>query len=138
MPVCGQDDKCVLDYGCGPGHDLVGFGAFSKTRRLVGIDLSQSSLAEARDRLEIHNINAELFWLDSNVTKLPFADNSFDYIHTSGVLHHVPDPIKILLEFSRILKPGGMIRVMVYNYDSLWLHLYVAYHQNILKKRNSN
>ncbi len=133
MPVCGQDDKYVLDYGCGPGHDLVGFGVFSKARRLVGIDLSQSSLAEARDRLDIHGIDAELICLDSSAAKLPLADSSFDYIHSSGVLHHVPDPVKILLELSRILKPGGAMRVMVYNYDSLWLHLYVAYHQNILK-----
>lgn len=135
MPVCGQDDKHVLDYGCGPGHDLVGFGVFSKTARLTGIDLSESSLAEARDRLDIHNIDAELILLDSSAVKLPLADNSFDYIHSSGVLHHVPDPVKILLEFSRILKPGGVIRVMVYNYDSLWLHLYVAYHLNILKNK---
>ena len=40
MPVSGYDGKVVLDYGCGPGHDLVGFGSFSKPSRLIGIDVS--------------------------------------------------------------------------------------------------
>lgn len=132
MPVSGQDGKSVLDYGCGPGHDLVGFGTFSKTKRLIGIDLSESSLAEAETRLALHKIGVELIRLDSGASRLPFEDNSLDYIHSSGVLHHTPDPLSILLEFSRILKPGGAARVMVYNYDSLWLHLYVAYQRAVL------
>lgn len=133
MPVSGQDGKSVLDYGCGPGHDLVGFGVFSKPQRLVGIDLSPSSLAEAKHRLGVHGINVELIQLKPGDTRLPLDDNSFDYIHSSGVLHHTPDPAGLLREFSRILKPGGVARTMVYNYDSLWVHLYVAYHRTILQ-----
>ena len=47
MPVAGQDGKVVLDYGCGPGNDLVGFSAYSKPSRLVGMDISLRSVAEA-------------------------------------------------------------------------------------------
>jgi len=132
MPVTGQDAKAVLDFGCGPGHDLVGFGVYSRPHRLVGADLSESSLTEAKHRLELHGIGAELFRLDPNETKLPFEDQSFDYVHSSGVLHHTPDPGAILKEFHRILKPGGTVRTMVYNYNSLWVHLYVAYQRAIL------
>ena len=35
MPVSGFDDKAVLDFGCGPGHDLVGFTTHSRPSRLV-------------------------------------------------------------------------------------------------------
>ncbi len=40
MPVDGQDGKIVLDYGCGPGNDLIGFGIHSKPSRLIGVDVS--------------------------------------------------------------------------------------------------
>lgn len=133
MPVAGQDERSVLDFGCGPGHDLVGFGVYSKPARLVGVDLSESSLQEAGFRLGLHSIDAELVRLPPTLATLPFPDGSLDYIHSSGVLHHTPDPISILREFHRVLKPGGTARVMVYNYYSLWVHLYVAYQRTLIE-----
>jgi len=133
MPVSGQDGKVVLDYGCGPGHDLIGFGVYSKPEKLIGVDISSSSLEEARMRLALHGIQAETIQLDPSQPKLPFEDASIDHIHSSGVLHHTPDPGLILRELRRILKPGGTMNVMVYNYESLWLHLYVAYQRSIVE-----
>lgn len=127
MPVAGFDNLEILDYGCGPGHDLVGFIEYSKPRRIVGADVSSASLAEAAKRLKLHGSEIPLVQLSLIEESLPFDNNSFDYIHSSGVLHHVPDLGAVLSEFRRILKPGGRVRVMVYNYNSLWLHLYVAY-----------
>lgn len=133
MPVSGFDGKSVLDYGCGPGHDLIGFGTFSACKRLVGVDVSSSSVAESRSRLALHGITAETVVLDSDVVALPFEDATFDHIHSSGVLHHTPDPLAILKELRRVLKPGGSMNVMIYNYDSLWVHLYVAYQRSIVE-----
>lgn len=128
MPVRGLDDCEVLDYGCGPGHDLVGFSEYSRPSRLVGVDVSSSSIAEARKRLELHPASrVELTCIAPDSTSLPFEDGSFDYIHSSGVLHHVPDLQSVLTELRRLLRPQGRMRVMVYNRDSLWMHLYVAY-----------
>jgi SAM-dependent methyltransferase len=132
MPVAGFDQRRVLDFGCGPGHDLVGFGAYSKPAKLCGADLSASSLAEAAGRLQLHGINAELIELSPDAPKLPFEDASFDHIHSSGVLHHTPDPVGILKELSRVLESGGTMNIMVYNYDSIWLHLYVAYQRTLV------
>ena len=56
---------------------------------------------------------------------------SVDYIHSQGVLHHTSHPKEILKEFYRILKPNSKCRIMVYNYDSLFLHQYVAYFRMI-------
>ena len=133
MPVSGLDKKSVLGYRCESSHNLVGFGHFSKPAVLVGIHLPESSLAEAKNRFAINKIGAELIKLDSGASKLPWHDTSLDYIHSSGVPHHTPDPVRILREFSGILKPGGVTRVIVYNYDSLWLHLYVAHQRSILQ-----
>jgi SAM-dependent methyltransferase len=127
MPVGGQDGQVVLDYGCGPGNDLVGFGHYSRPARLIGADISARSLAEAKARLALHGIKAELVHLSEDSGRLPLADASVDYVHSSGVLHHLRDAGVVLREFRRVVRPGGRCRVMVYNYHSLWLHLYVAY-----------
>jgi ubiquinone/menaquinone biosynthesis C-methylase UbiE len=137
MPVSGFDDRRVLDYGCGPGHDLVGFGVFSKPAALAGADVSASSIREARARLVLHGIDAALYCIRPG-ERLPFEDDDFDHVHSSGVLHHVEDPIVTLKELKRVLRPGGTMNVMVYNFDSVWTHLLVAYHRTIVAGRHGD
>lgn len=127
MPTHHADDKVVLDYGCGPGHDLVGFTINSKPKRLIAADVSTSSLKQAEKRLNLHNTPVEIIEIPANRTTIPLENHSVDLIHSSGVLHHTDDPLQILQEFRRILKPNGTLQIMVYNYHSIWVHLYVAY-----------
>ena len=134
MPVTGQDGKAVLDYGCGPGNDLVGFSVYSKPSRLVGMDISLRSVAEAKTRLALHNDCVEVVPIAEKDERIPLPDCSMDYIHSSGVVHHAEDPAKVLREFRRVLKPAGKCRIMIYHYDSIWLHLWVAY----IKMRREN
>jgi ubiquinone/menaquinone biosynthesis C-methylase UbiE len=133
IPFAGYDGKVVLDYGPGPGHDLVGLGLHSKPSRLIGMDISPSSLSETKSRLALHDIPAELILLQEGARTLPLPDDSVDHIHSSGVLHHVPDLPHILAEFRRILRPNGTANVMVYNYDSLFVHLYIAWQRQIIE-----
>lgn len=134
MPVAGFDGRSVLDFGCGPGHDLVGFGHFSRCERLVGVDVSSTSVSEARARLGLHGIQVEVICVAPG-DPLPFADATFDHIHSSGVLHHVVDLVTVLRELKRVLKPGGTMNVMVYHYNSIWMHLRVAYQRTLLENR---
>ncbi len=134
LPVTGFDGKSVIDFGCGPGHDLVGFSEFSNPSRLMGVDVSSTSLAEANQRLKLHGKAVELVKIEPERVHLPIEDNSIDYIHCSGVLMHVKSPVQVLSEFFRVLKDDGFIRLMVYNHDSIWLHLYVAH---VLKTTDS-
>jgi ubiquinone/menaquinone biosynthesis C-methylase UbiE len=134
MPVRGADGKVVLDYGCGPGHDLVGFATESPLARLIAMDVSSTSLAEARQRMELHGRNADFIRIKESDPRLPLDDGTIDLVHCSGVLHHTPDPVRILREFRRALRPSGYAQIMVYNYNSLWMHLYVAYHRMLVEK----
>jgi SAM-dependent methyltransferase len=86
--------------------------------------------------LDLHKIPAERYALirvsDARPV-LPIADASIDYVYCEGVLHHTSHPETILREFWRVLKPGGRACIMVYNRNSVWLHLYTAYDRMILK-----
>jgi ubiquinone/menaquinone biosynthesis C-methylase UbiE len=136
MPCAGFDGKMILDFGCGPGNDLVGFLEYSHPKNIIGVDISSSSIQEAKKRVTFHNdkrIPIEIMQISDGVFPLPFDDATFDYIHSSGVLHHVQDMNAILKEFHRILKDEGFIRIMVYNRDSIFFHLFVAYQRRILE-----
>jgi ubiquinone/menaquinone biosynthesis C-methylase UbiE len=134
MPVKGHDQLDILDFGCGPGHDLIGLSNYSTPKSLVGVDVSETSVNIANRRLRMDprfdNFKAVLLEADD---VLPFADASFDYIHSSGVLHHVSNLEGVLLEMKRVLRPGGKVRLMVYNEQSIWRNLYVPY---VLQIRN--
>ena len=133
-------DKVILDYGCGPGSDLVGFSLYSNPRKVVGIDVSMTALEMAARRLELHGVDAsrvELVNTSESLCTIPLPSDSVDLVHSCGVLQHASKPATILKEFLRVLKPGGHGNIMVYNRDSVWMHLYVAYVLQILEGRFS-
>lgn len=131
MPVDCADGLVLVDYGCGPGNDVIGFGHYSRPKRIHAVDVSPMSLALARKRAELHGITAEFHQTDETSCRIPLEDASCDFVHCSGVLHHTPDPLAILREFRRIMKPEARGQIMVYHYDSIWMHLYVAYEKMI-------
>lgn len=125
-----HDGEAILDYGCGPGNDVVGFALHTGARRIVGADVSPSALELTRHRVSLHDVapgRVELVRLSDDETRLPFEDASFDFVSSQGVLHHTSDPLAILRELRRVLKPGGTGSIMVYNRDSVFFHLYVAW-----------
>ena len=130
--------KTVLDYGCGPGHDIVGFITQSPdVTKVIGMDVSHSSIEEAKSRVTLHEKTpkTDFILIDEETPVLPLDDNSIDIIHSSGVLHHTPVDThkRIISEFKRILKPSGYAQIMVYNYDSLLVHLYFSYIMRVEK-----
>jgi hypothetical protein len=129
MPVSGHDGKRILDYGCGPGHDLVGILEHSRPGLLVGADVSPTARAIAARRVLLHPGGSQAVIVSPEEHEGLSADDlgHFDYIHSSGVLHHIEDPLEVLQVFTTILAPDGRIRLMVYNRDSIWRNFYVPY-----------
>jgi len=50
---------------------------------------------------------------------LPFADSTFDYVYSFGVMHHAPDTQRCIDEAFRVLRPGGQALIMLYHRHSL-------------------
>ncbi len=120
-------DKRVLDYGCGPGNDVIGLGHFGKPAQLHAMDVSSAAISLASKRAELHGFDCHFMKLDETETRLPMDDGSIDYFQSMGVLHHTPDPVAIMKELNRLLVSGGKARIMVYNRDSIWRHLFVPW-----------
>jgi ubiquinone/menaquinone biosynthesis C-methylase UbiE len=131
-----HDDEVILDYGCGPGNDVVGFVAHTYARKVIGIDVSAKALELARRRLALHDAEGSRFELIKSTdaaTTIPLADASVDFVNSGGVLHHTSHPQELLCELYRVLRPGGRAIIMVYNRDSLWYHLHAAYIKQVVE-----
>ena len=131
-----HDGEVLLDYGCGPGNDLVGFAIHTGARRIIGVDVSPKALGIAADRLALHRVDPErisLIHKSDAKAEIPVEDAAADYVQSQGVIHHTSDPEGVLTALNHVLRPGGTGCVMVYNRDSIWLHLYVAYERMILE-----
>lgn len=131
-----HDDETILDYGCGPGNDLTGFLVETGARCVVGADISGKALKLAASRLTLHAIDPDryrLLQISDAEPDLSLADDTVDYVHCAGVIQHTTAPERVLHELARTLRPGGRGRIMVYNRDSLYFHLYTAYERKILK-----
>ena len=133
-----HDGEIVLDYGCGPGNDVVGFLIHTGARRVIGVDVSRTALELTRRRVALHRVptdRVELIELSDASPVIPLSDRSVDFFQCQGVLQHTSDPLSILRELRRVQKPGGEARVMVYNRDSVWFHVYTAYVVKLLEGR---
>jgi ubiquinone/menaquinone biosynthesis C-methylase UbiE len=89
--------KKVLDLGCGDGR--IG-AAFLKDHDIYGIDFSEKAVEEARKK----GIKAQVGDVASG---LPYGDGEFDIVLITHMLEHVFDPLGLLVEAKRVLKPGG-------------------------------
>jgi SAM-dependent methyltransferase len=115
--------KDVLEIGVGMGADHLEW-ARARPRSLTGIDLTPRAIDFTRKRLELHAQTSDLRIADAE--KLPFDDASFDLVYSWGVLHHTTDTPRAIQEVLRVLRPGGVARIMIYQTYSmvgymLWL-----------------
>ncbi len=110
----------VLDVGCGQGIDLIRYARGGAT--VTGVDLTPRHVNLARAHLEALELPGTV--VEGDAERLPFDAESFDRVSSNGVLHHTPDIAAALSEIRRVLRPGGEVRIIVYNKASLhyWLN----------------
>ncbi len=108
----------ILEIGVGAGTD---FCQWTRAKAYpTGIDLTPTAVKLTRVNLELHKLSGRV--LEADVENLPFADEEFDLVYSFGVLHHTPNTEKAIQQVMRVLKPGGHIRIMLYNNWS-WVSL---------------
>ena len=104
----------VLEAGVGTGRNLPYYPSWV---RVTGIDLSRGQLSKAARRATGSACAVQLERADA--TALPFRDSSFDACLATFLFCVLPDPLQLpaLLELSRVLRPGGLIRLLEYRYS---------------------
>ena len=115
----------LLEIGCGMGTDLLQFARGGA--RVTGIDLTPRSIEISRQHLLLYGTSGD--FANADCEQLPFADESFDVVYSNGVLHHTPDTAGAVREIHRVLKPGGLARVMLYHRGSwaYWTQVVLRY-----------
>jgi SAM-dependent methyltransferase len=118
----------VLEIGVGSGSHGQLMAPHCKS--YTGIDLTEYAAANTRRRFEVFSLKGDIRQMDAE--QMQFADNSFDFIWTWGVIHHSANTGRILAEMKRVLRPGGRAAIMVYHRSFLYLYIVTALCRGVL------
>ncbi|WP_435180658.1 methyltransferase domain-containing protein [Halorussus sp. AFM4] len=102
-----QEGDRVLDVGCGTGFATEGI--LEHTENVHGLDQSVHQLEKAWAKLGKHD---PVSFYRGDAERLPFRDDSFDVVWSSGSIEYWPDPVATLRDMRRVVKPGGQVLVV--------------------------
>ncbi|BAC89459.1 class I SAM-dependent methyltransferase [Gloeobacter violaceus] len=106
--------KRILDAGCGSGFTSLALAQANPGARIVGIDLSERSVAVARERLAFHGFkSAEFHALP--IERVGELGEDFDLINCDEVLYLLPDPGVGLAALTGALAPDGILRANLHS-----------------------
>ena len=110
--------KKVLEIGCGIGTDTINFARHGANVTVA--ELSEKSMAVAVQRAQVFGLDDRIAFHNGNAEELSafVPVEPHDLVYSFGVIHHSPHPERILEQVQRYLKPGGTLKLMVYNRHS--------------------
>lgn len=103
--------KQLLDAGCGTGW--FSQKAAERGAIVTSMDLGENLLNEVAKKCETKRVVG-------SILEIPFNDNTFDYVISSEVIEHTPDPYVAIKEIYRVLKPGGIMVLSTPNQFWKW------------------
>lgn len=110
----------VLDAGCGPAWLWQrASAAMPENLRLTLLDASEGMMTEASANLSATDRYARIDAVVADAPNLPFPDGRFDAVLLMHMLYHTYDPVSVLAEACRVLRPGGKIFVTLNSDDDL-------------------
>jgi ubiquinone/menaquinone biosynthesis C-methylase UbiE len=95
----------VLDVACGTG--IVARGAAERGATVTGADLNPAMLTVAR------RVAPDLEWRQGDAAALPCEDGEFDVALCQMAMMFFPDPVAVLRELRRVVRPGGAVAYLV-------------------------
>jgi len=107
--------KKMLEVGVGAGTDFLQFVRAGACAH--GVDLTNEAIENTGKRLDEYGLKAHDLRV-CNAEQLPYPDNTFDLVYSWGVIHHAENTEQVFDEIYRVVKPGGRVKLMVYNLKS--------------------
>jgi 2-polyprenyl-3-methyl-5-hydroxy-6-metoxy-1,4-benzoquinol methylase/tetratricopeptide (TPR) repeat protein len=117
QPIPNASAPDILAAGCGAGQEALVTARRHPTARVLAVDLSRASLGYGvmkASEFGVANVawgQADLMALDQDA----LGGRSFDVVVSSGVLHHLADPIAGARRLASLLRPGGVIKLGLYS-----------------------
>jgi ubiquinone/menaquinone biosynthesis C-methylase UbiE len=109
-------DFTILDVGCGGGKTIGKLAVAAPDGKVYGIDYASGSVAASRrknaDLIKVGRVEVR----QASVSRLLFADDTFDLVTAVETQYYWPDPINDMREILRVLRPGGELAVIAESY----------------------
>jgi ubiquinone/menaquinone biosynthesis C-methylase UbiE len=104
-------DGKVLDVGTGTGWLAIQFAEEIPGVEVIGLDLSDVALELARENARESGVSSRVSFEIGDAEDMPFENDLFDLVISGNTLHLVKNPVRMLDEIQRVLKPGGVFLV---------------------------
>ena len=101
----------ILDLGTGTAQIPIELLRRDPNLRVTAIDLADSMLALARTNVEAAGFADQIRVEKVDAKGLPYGQQSFAAVISNSIVHHIPDPLDVLAEACRVLRPGGVLFV---------------------------
>ena len=112
--------ECAVDYGCGPGWVSLELAhRMGDGSRVVACDINQEFLSLGEKHAADKGLEDRIQWCHVTDDRVPIADNNADLVLCKNVLEYVDSTDDMLAEFLRVLKPGGILRMLESDWDLL-------------------
>jgi SAM-dependent methyltransferase/uncharacterized protein YbaR (Trm112 family) len=112
---CSSAGKLALDVGCGVGQYSIKLLQEAEPARVVSVDLTGAVDIFRKIVLErFPEFRRRILIVQASAFELPFAEGTFDYVFSLGVLHHTGDTRKAIGQVARAVKEGGELNFWVY------------------------
>ena len=126
-----MDQGQAVDLGCGPGDLALKLAQMAPALDVTGVDLSEEMLTQARERAGQAGLEERVSFRKGDVATIPFPDHALDLVVSTLSLHHWSDPVAVLDEIARVLRPGGAFLIFDLRRDvafPFWMLLWFATH----------
>lgn len=102
----------AVDLGSGPGHLVIELAQMAPQLNVTGMDVADEMLLEAEHHARRSGLDGRVSFRKGDVVQIPFPDGSLDLVVSTLSLHHWSDPITVLDEIGRALRPGGAFLIV--------------------------
>jgi ubiquinone/menaquinone biosynthesis C-methylase UbiE len=108
-PDSSRGRPVLLDLGAGTGLITIELCRRADSVRVVAVDAAIHMLSLARRNVESSGLADRIELLRADAKHLAFADESFDAVISNSIIHHIPEPRRLVAEAVRVTAPGGLL-----------------------------
>jgi SAM-dependent methyltransferase len=136
--IANKKDKVGLDFGCGPGRNIVKYR--NEFKRMDGVDISPINIQKAEGYVRNHGLDSKLY-VNNGVDLEGIDSNMYDFVMSTICLQHIcvyNIRYSIFKDIYRVLKKGGIFTAQMGYGPETPMKTSVGYYRNYYEADNTN